>query len=146
MIRDHAKGFTLIEIVFTLAILGVVAGFVGTPLISMTIARATINERVTQDADAVFALEKISNEIRFGGAIPSECSAGDEDGKDTTSSTTYNLRSDEEVFVDGSGSTILTDVTEFTCEEFSEIPGLYELTLKLKTQTYTSRAYRRSWL
>ena len=148
MIRDHAKGFTLIEIVVTLVLLGVITGFVGMPLISMITARATINEKVGQDADAMFALEKISNEIRFGpepGCNDNSVTAhnGKKMFRYEYDGTNETLTAVPENAEPGSESVMLTGVENFSCVQVSDTLNLYELTLDLKTQIYSSRAYWR---
>ena len=144
MIRDQANGFTLIELVVTLTLLGIIAGFVGAPLITMIEARQDINEKVAQDADAVFALGKISNEIRFGG-ISSGCSEGsDAVTTNTSSSPKYKLTNDNNLIEENNDSVIVTDVVNFSCDPLGSGLDLYELTLELKSRTYTTRAYHRN--
>ena len=144
MTREPAKGFTLIEVVVTLSIVGFFAGLVGAPLINMMTIKKGINEKIAQDADATFALKKISNEIRFGGD-DSPCSGGDTVAIDTTagSSIGYNLVGDElKLIENGNDSVMLTGVKGFSCNEIGSL-DLYELTLELESKTYKSRAYRR---
>lgn len=143
MIRHHAHGFTLIEIVVTLVVLGVVAGFVGMPLISMVSSRATINEEIRRNADAVFALEKISNEIRFTGLAVGGCNTTNQI---TTNTDQYKLTSDAELVHASSGSVMLTDVNDFGCSSVSSSLDLYEISLEIDNEIYNSRAYIRGWL
>ena len=154
MIHSQTRGFTLIEIVVALVILGVIAGFVGTPLISTITARATINKEVGQDADAVFALEKITNEIRFARSSTIECgenhvkiiykSGTDEFHYEYVESNDTLMADIESVDFDLEG-VVLTDVVNFSCENITNLLNLYELTLELKTEKeYISTAYQRN--
>ena len=59
------RGFSLIEIVIVIAILSVIAGFIGRPLVDLIQNRVEIVQRTDGRADVAYALSRISNEIRF---------------------------------------------------------------------------------
>ena len=141
MIRDHTKGFTLIELVVVLVLFGVISGLVGTLLVNMSTLRGTINEGFEEDSDVVSVLEKISNDIRFEKL---DCDDIRVRVEKKTGNVTYEYGESDDGKFD-----MLTNVQAFSCKnisedlEISEDLKLYELTIKLETETYRSRAYQR---
>ena len=163
MIYGREKGFTLIEMVISILVFGVIAGLAVMPLRNMILARDKISDKVTRDADAIFALEKIGNEIRF---VPTDATIDpailcmgdgvaiihkkdtDEfhyDYDESSNKLTADIKRDG-VDVE---SLIFTDVKSFRCARVQTgdktVLNLYELTLEFNKgkRTYRSRAYHR---
>ena len=65
----HQKlGFTLIEVVITLLVLGVLSAFIGRPLIDLIQARTNVSNNVERQADIEYALSRMAKEIRLSTA------------------------------------------------------------------------------
>lgn len=163
MIRNHSKGFTLIEIVVALFVLGVILGFLSVPLFSAIEVRNAIGEEFGLDEDAAFAIEKISNEIRFGPLNPDpdadSANKCDDNGVIAENSMGKFLYKHDKVnnvlVVDpqsantGPESIMLAEVIGFSCHIVNGAINLYELKLEIElkrksdSKTYISRAYHR---
>ena len=128
---DHkARGFTLIEVVVTLLLLGAISALVSRPLIDLIQARANVSDAAGRQADIDYALARMAKEIRL--------STDDEDIKKCDinisnsleiESNSYKINGDdlvlgEETLVENVGD------NDFTCQKLKpQGLYLYELTL-----------------
>ncbi|PYZ99408.1 hypothetical protein A6K26_009185 [Gammaproteobacteria bacterium 2W06] len=140
--HDQQRGLTLIEIVITLAVLAIVAAFVGRPLISLIESRTNVNEMSDQPADVQYSLTRIGDEIRFR-SDTFQCSASEVTFTQDGSVDTYQLIGDELVANDDS-NVIAKDIQDFQCTEIGSDTGLYRLDIDSNNRTASVRAFRRA--
>ena len=145
--KNHQNGVTLIELIITLTVLAVIAGFLGRPLISLIETKLLIDGQTDQQADIEYALSRISNEIRFvseGDACPtvSRVEVGSGNG-------VVEYRYEVENLVVATKDPVKTEVlvsniNAFDCTKPSnKTPNLYELILLSDGDTYIVRGLQR---
>lgn len=139
--HNQQNGLTLIEIVVTLAVLAIVAAFVGRPLISLIESRTNVNEMSDQAADVQYSLTRIGDEIRFRGGT-FECSASEVTFTQDGSVDTYELNGDELVL--NNSNVIAKDIQDLQCTEIGSETGLYRLDIDSNNRTASVRAFRRA--
>ena len=126
----HSRGLTLIEIVITLLVLGVLSAFIARPLISLIQTHADVSEAAGQRSEIEHALSRMAKDIRLSddsNAI-SRCGEG---------VLTFNRDGDERVYARNESRTLMlgdnalaSDVRSFDCEVLQPADlRLYQLTL-----------------
>ena len=142
MRRGASRGFTLLELVLVLALLGGVIALVATPLGQAIQHYVELEDWSEADAEIGYALERMSRDVRSRGRAVAEC----EPGSLVVGGTTYaleggTLQRDGQAIA-GHGRT--GDVALFECEPVPDTP-LYILTLDLvAAQSVTIYVYDRS--
>jgi len=142
------RGLTLIEIVVTLAILGIVAGVVGRPLISLIESRTTIGEAASRQADIDYALARMVSEIRLSSDTETvECPAPPptDDTVLSIGDSEYSLNSSNGQALLLNDEVLLKNVGDFSCEELDSSLRLYQLEIEVpeRSDIYSVRAFKR---
>ena len=142
---NSAIGFTLIELVITLGVLGTLAAFIGRPLVDLIQNRATIEQQTDQDADIEYALSRISDEIRFrDSSIQCNSDSVSFGGNETV--YRWDIGVDQLIVEQASPPTtaILVDqVDNFSCATINPVSDLHALVLECNGESYAVRALRR---
>ena len=144
--RLHRElGVTLIEMVITIAVLGIIAGFIGRPLINLLENRQRLNRQSDQAESIDYALSRMTNDVRFEkGAV--QCNAG-----------TLSVGAPPVVYQYDAGQNTLylerinpperfelvANVNSFTCTNVEAGVSLYELAISTDTGDIAVRAFRR---
>ncbi|AGY91204.1 hypothetical protein SPICUR_00895 [Spiribacter curvatus] len=144
------KGFTLIELVVTLAVLGILASFIGRPLIDLIENRTELEQQTDQQANIEYALARITDEVRFRG-LKINCNPGSI-SFGTPQQTVYqrNTATNELVVNQtpmastASSSILVNNVTRFECKTIPPAQALHELVLESDGAVYTVRAFKRN--
>ena len=152
--QNSEKGVTLIELVVTLIVLAIIAGFLGRPLISLVETKLLINEQTDQQADIEYALSRISYEVRFGPEVqdcPTDSGGIKIESKQGLKEYKYN-GTDLVVETKAPAKTeiLVPDIDGFDCvTRYGNPPNpygppnLYELTLVSGREPYVVRALQR---
>jgi prepilin-type N-terminal cleavage/methylation domain-containing protein len=129
--KNPSRGFTLIEVVITLLLLGVLSAFIARPLISLIQARADVSDAAAQRSDIEHALSRMAKDIRLSddSTVITGCGEG---------VLTLNRDGDERVYERNENGTLMlddnviaSDVRIFECEALEPADlRLYELILK----------------
>ena len=147
--HNFENGITLIELVVTLTVVAIIAGFIGRPLINLVETKLSIDKHTEQQADIEYALSRISNEIRFGlkidCTVPNSIKIGS--GKslvvykyENSNFVVQTKNPDETNILVGD----IRNSNPFSCvKPSSQTPNLYELTLISSGRLYMVRAYQR---
>lgn len=134
-VRDQ-RGFSLLEVIITLLVLGVVGAFVARPLIGLIQTRTSISEAAEQQGNRDYAVTRIAKDIRL--------SAWDEPMKTCTANemeigdTLYEYNTDAQV-LRVNGDVLVEGVSDFECDEQYATLRLYTITLDGET----FRAFKR---
>ncbi|AUB78267.1 hypothetical protein BBH56_03560 [Spiribacter roseus] len=131
----HSRGLTLIEIVITLLVLGVLSAFIARPLISLIQARADVSDAAAQHSEIEHALSRMAKDIRLSDDSTEISGCGE-------GVLTLNRDGDERVYERNENGTLMlddnviaSDVRMFECEALEPADleradlRLYELTL-----------------
>ena len=131
--RNLAAGFTTIELVITLVLLGVVSAVVARPLLSLLEIRASVNQTVEQQAEINYALARMAMEIRLSDdkELVTSCNTSNDVLK--VGDNLYSV-SDNQLLLNGE-TFIEIGINTFECRTLPSDPnlfnelGLYELTI-----------------
>lgn len=140
------RGLTLIEIVVTLAILGVLAALVGRPIVNLVQSRLQIGEAVTRQADIDFALSRMATQIRQSDRNGiKQCGDGSGNGRVLEvrlegEDTVYELQGTD-VLADA--NVLVENVDGFACNEINADLRLYVMTLNTGGRDYEITAFKR---
>ena len=139
--RHPASGVTLIEIVVTLAVLGVVAVIIGRPIISLIENRNNVNAVSSQQAEIDYALARMATAIRLSSNTVTQCDAAGL----TVDSTAYRFvtAADGNGRIEIGGEMLVNNISSFNCRELGADLGLYQLRLTAAGQSYQVRAFKR---
>ena len=151
-ITKTAHGFTLLEFVITLVILGIVAAIIGKPLANFLAARSSIDRETTLQTDVDYALARMATAIRAGKEVQNCIS---ESSNDSNSESEPQLIVDGETYENPQNSdelrldsqVLLKDVDSFSCDEVGSGLRLYSLSLVMQSgegrAVYKVRAFQR---
>ena len=107
---NSSSGFTLIEVVITLLLLGVIGAIIARPLINLIEARQTVSDAAARQVDIDYALTRMSKDLRLSDdSDPVVCNTSGLDiGSQRYEFDGGNLVLNSELLV--------VDVNKFTCE------------------------------
>ena len=141
--RHQKMGFTLIEVVITLLVLGVLSAFIGRPLIDLIQTRTNVSDNVGRQADIEYALSRMAKEIRLSAADEDvgKCNATNskilEIGENSYGIESANLVLNKQILVEDIGN------EGFTCKKLNpQELYLYELTIDYASVRAFKRAHR----
>ncbi|KAF0280237.1 type II secretion system protein [Spiribacter aquaticus] len=128
--ENPSRGFTLIEVVITLLLLGVLSAFIARPLISLIQARADVSDAAAQHSEIEHALSRMARDIRLSDDSTEISGCGE-------GVLTLNRDGDERVYERNENGTLMlddnviaSDVRIFECEALEPADlRLYELIL-----------------
>ena len=128
----HSLGFTLIEVVITLLLLGVLSAFIARPLISLIQTRTGVSDAAEQRSEIEHALSRMAKEIRLSDdstdISESECGPDlfvlDTEGNERL----YERNGNDELMLNG--NVLVSDARLFECRALNPTSlRLYKLTL-----------------
>lgn len=143
--KRESFGFTLLEFVVTLAIIGTIAAIIGKPITDFLSARSYIDEESTRQTDADYALARMATAIRAaGGRI--ECSP--DSSTLSVDGETYKKGTNSDELIVKKQETeevLMKGVDTFSCEEIGTDLRLYDVKLDLTSgDSYQVRAFQRA--
>ena len=120
----NSDGFTLIEVVITLLLLGVIGAIIARPLINLIETRQTVSDATARQVDIDYALTRMSKEIRL--SDDSESVACNADALEIGGQR-YELDAGDLLL---NGAPLVDDVDQFTCERLQPSSlRLYQLSI-----------------
>ncbi|MEX0383541.1 type II secretion system protein [Spiribacter sp. 1M153] len=143
--RDTQRGITLIEMIITITVLGIIGGFISQPLLTLLQNQQTVTTQSDQAEELEYALSRMAGDVRFA-KTSIVCSGNSLSIGNPATTYRYDAGSNA-LFVDQRNPTrseiLVSNVTDFTCERVRTDLALFDLDLTVDNDHYNIRVLTR---